>query len=177
LEEDHDESRREALEGIAVIIPDLRRIEAGRPLEPLDRPGRAEDHVDPAHVRHPALPDGPPAVELVDVLEAFFHLVLVFVLGRRRGRVPLLPEGLDEDVPFPVVRQGHENVPLGGEDEGGRELEPVLMLGIEVLFPGLLLRGDESGQSQDEDESENGEAGEGPAFFGHGLSPVSGISG
>ena len=155
LEEDDVEARRQAEVRIADVEPDLDRIDAVDVAVGLDVVGRAEEDVDAAAVGLPARQRGRPAEGRVGVVQAAVVLLLELVLGRPGQRVPVLPEGLDEDVPLAVRLELQIDVPfVAGDDIGDLFVEPRL---VALGQARLRLPGQGGRQGQRDDEESGGE--------------------
>jgi hypothetical protein len=152
LEEDDVEPGGQAICRVAIVRPYLDRINAIDIIIVFDVPGRAEDDMDPSPVGHPARPRRSPAEVFVGVLYPFVMLIPKLILGRARGRVSVLPEGFDKNIPFLVCLELPEDISfLGSYDIDDFLIQPEAV-GLGHLRPGLWLRGqDRRKQASDND--------------------------
>src|SRR3989304_3951315 len=118
-EEQQEKKRRKAvaLQVRVVVEPELRRIDRIASIEVLPVARGTEEEVVAAAVRLPALSEGVPTEELVDVRKPLVVLVAILVLESRRVLVPLSPEGLDERLPLLLGFENEEHLPLDLADE------------------------------------------------------------
>ena len=134
LEENDIEGVRKAVFSLAVVEPDDDRENLGEVLELVDGVRLAQDDVDPAHGGPPSGPRRFSSEKLVGIGDTAEMLLFEFVLGGVGVRVPLLPEGLDEELPFPVVLEPEKNLFLLGRDDVDDLLvEPFLVFFREIL--------------------------------------------
>ena len=149
--------------GISVIGPDLGGVVIVAAVYPGCAYGLPQDDVDPGLVGHPALARRAELVSVVRFLEALEMLLFELILGCSRCRVTDIPEGLDEDVPVPVVLQVQENIQLPVRDDVGRDLEPFLVLRRQVLGFELGLAEEQGRQEEEEGSSAQHSGREPPA--------------
>jgi hypothetical protein len=154
LEEDDVEARGKPEFRLVLVEPDLGGIGFLARFEPLDVVRFAEDDVDPAAVRLPAGQGRLSSVIVIGVIDPEVMLDPEFVLLRSRGRVPLFPEGGDEEVAFTVGPELFKDLFLQRRDD----VDDFLFQPFFVRRrKGLLLRALDEGR-----ESRSGEIGEQP---------------